>query len=233
MFNLISDPSALGQTYAAFIDKDKFLLFNYKATVSEDSAVLNIEYFTQEENQNQVHSEYQLLTEGVADSLPTLSLENKWIDSLVGYDVQGNRIPDPDLPAKQRYGISYRPRQSMFVDRKGILKTLITNVNAIMHKEAFADSLNFATLNSVDEKPSTLLNLYDTTVDSYIELLEVGTSRIKACKLRANIIDNEVNSIDILDPGFGYKISSPGFITEAINFPIVGLPPGCTATLSG
>jgi len=206
VFNLISDPSALGQTYAAFIDKDKFLLFNYKASVAEISAVLNVEYFTQEENQNQVHNEYQLLTEGVADSLPTTSLENKWIDSLIGYDRQGNRIPDPNLPAKQRYGISYRPRQSMFVDRKSILRTLITNVNAIMHKEAFADSLNFTTLNSVDSIPSSLLNLYDTTVDSYIELLEVGTSRIKQCNLRANIIDNEVNSIDILDAGFGYKI---------------------------
>ena len=54
---------------------------------------------------------------------------------------------------------------------------------------------------------SVLLNLYDTTADTYIDLLEVGTTRVKACKLRSNIIDNEVNSIDIIDPGFGYKIA--------------------------
>jgi len=207
VFNLINDPSALGQTYAAFIDTDKFLLFNYKSTVTEDYSLFNIEYYNSTEQQNQVHNEYQLLTEGVSDSLPSLSLENKWIDSLVGRDMQGNRIPASDLPEKQKYGIAFRPRQSMFVERRAILKTLITNINKVLHNEAFADSINFKTLNSVDAEPSVLLNLYDTTADTYIDLLEVGTTRVKACKLRSNIIDNEVNSIDIIDPGFGYKIA--------------------------
>ena len=115
VFNLINDPSALGQTYAAFIDTDKFLLFNYKSTVTEDYSLFNIEYYNSTEQQNQVHNEYQLLTEGVSDSLPSLSLENKWIDSLVGRDMQGNRIPASDLPEKQKYGIAFRPRLILLI----------------------------------------------------------------------------------------------------------------------
>ena len=73
---------------------------------------------------NSIHNEYQLLTEGVADSLPTETLEAKWIDSLVGYDLAGNIVPDASIPIKQRYGISFRPRQAMFKDRFSILKTV-------------------------------------------------------------------------------------------------------------
>ena len=65
----------------------------------------------------------------MSTSKPNKDLEEKWIDSLIGYDVQGNRIPDTNLPAKQRYGISYRPRQSMFVNRFEALKQTIERIN--------------------------------------------------------------------------------------------------------
>lgn len=202
----IRTPGSLGIAFIAIIDSDKFLAYNFDSVISSDTALLNIEYYKQSSKLNPIHREYQLLTDGVADSLPTLQLENKWIDSLVGEDSAGNRVPDPALPAKQKYGISYRPRQSMFVNRMAALKIAITSINNTLLIEPFADSINFENLNLVDLVPSSLLNLYDQVVDTEVDLINVGTVRTRRATLRANIVDGEIDTIDIIHPGFGYKV---------------------------
>ena len=72
-----------------------------------------------------------------------MKLENKWIDSLVGSDIAGNRVPDTDLSAKQKYGISYRPRQTMFVDRLLALQIVIEYINNILLNETFAETIEY------------------------------------------------------------------------------------------
>jgi len=204
---LIADPNSLGNTFTALIAKDKFLFYNYTSLVNENSTILNFEFYKNSPIRNEVHNEYQLITEDVADSVPTPKLERKMIDSLVGYDIQGNRVPDPDLPEKQKYGIKFRPRQSMFTDRRGILKIIIENANKVLQKQPFANIISFENLNLKDEQPSNLLRLYDTSVSNYIDLETVGTVRTKAGQLSVNIIDDEISSIDVVDPGFGYKVA--------------------------
>jgi len=203
--SLISNPLSGGVTYIALADADKFVLFNYTNIVSNDYAILNIEYYNNKDSKNAVHNEFTLLTENVEDSIPTDSLERKWLDSLIGYDLQGNRIPDTDLPAKQRYGIKFRPRQSMFVNKQTILKTVIKNINTVLLKEAFADVITYKNLNLVDEQPSEVLNLFDVAVETYIDLETVGTIRVKQAEISANIVDGEILSIDVIEPGFGYR----------------------------
>jgi hypothetical protein len=203
--SLITNPGGLGNTYIALADSDKLFLYNYRSIASDDTNILNIEFRNSSDKANPVHNEYQLLTEGDEDSLPTEKLERKWIDSLVGYDTQGNRVPDPDLSEKQRYGISYRPRQSMFIDRRQILGQLISRVNEVLSTKPFSDAINFTRLNSFDPIPSENLYLYDVKVTNIADLSAVGTQRLKRAQLFVNIIDNEVSSIDIIDPGFGYK----------------------------
>lgn len=204
--NLILSPESVNISYIALVDANKFITYNFKSIMASDTALLNIQYRKNLRSLTPIHNEYQLLTEGVADSLPIQKLENKWIDSLVGYDLQGNRVPDNNLPAKQRYGIEYRPRQSMFIDRIPALKILVENVNTILKKEAFADSIDFRNLNLVDEEPNAVLNLYDTTVDTLADLQTVGTVRVKQAVLQANIVNGELDTIDIIDPGFGYRV---------------------------
>jgi hypothetical protein len=203
---LISNPASSGTAFISLIGADQILTYNFDSILSSDTALLNIQYRKNLQSLNLIHNEYQLLTEGVADSLPTPSLENKWIDSLVGNDKSGNRVPDTKLPAKQKYGVQYRPRQSMFVDRLPILKTVVENVNTILRKEAFADTIDFSNLNLVDGIPNAVLNLYDSTVDTFIDLSAVGTVRTKQAILQANIVDGELDTVDIIDPGFGYRV---------------------------
>ena len=207
--NLILNPGSSGIAFIALVGEDKFITYNFQSLIASDTALLNFQFRNNLEVQVPVHSEYQLLTEGVSDSLPSEKLENKWFDSLVGRDIGGNRVPDDQLPDKQKYGISYRPRQSMFIDRILALRIVIEYVNAILKQEIFSDIIDFTNLNLVDITPSPELNLYDVEVDTEIDLQTVGTVRTKRAVLKGNLINGELDTIDIVDPGFGYKPKNP------------------------
>ena len=205
--SLINNPESGTVPFVSVVDKDTFLFWNLENLFESDRALVNIEYNREGVSLNPIHNEYQLLTEGVADSLPSESLETKWIDSLVGYDQSGNKVPDISIPEKQKYGLSFRPRQSMFVDRFEVLGSVIENINSILLTREFADILNYTNLNLVDRVPAEVLNEYDTSVDQYIDLQNVGTTRVKRPILSANIVDGAVDTITIVDPGFGYKVT--------------------------
>ena len=202
---LISNPAGSNLAFVALIESNKFLTYNFKTIMQSDTALLNLQISNSLESYRPIHNEYQLLTEGVADNLPSLKLENKWIDSLIGSDIAGNRIPDIDLPAKQKYGIQYRPRQSMFVDRLLALQIVIEYINDILLNETFAETIEYNNLNKVDAIPSAELNLYDIAVDTEIDLQTVGTTNTKHAVLHGNLINGELDTIDIIDPGYGYK----------------------------
>ena len=206
---LIENPSSDGTPILAIIDTDKFLTYNLSSVITGDSALINIEYYNSERRPNSTHSEYQLLTEGIADSLPSDALEQKWIDSLVGFNQAGNPVPDPTLLPKQRYGLAFRPIQTMFVDRGTALKIAIDRSNSILTTRPFADLIDFENLNEIESIPNPTLNLYDLTVDTFAELTEVGIVRISPAVLSANIVDGEIDTIDIIDPGFGYRTAPP------------------------
>lgn len=222
--NYINNPIGTGLPFIAAIDKNKFLAYNLPSLISSDTALLNVEYNDNVQNLNLSHKEYQLLTDGVADSLPSPSLERKWIDSLVGYDEEGNAIPDISIPERQRYGIKFRPRQSMFVDKAKALESTIKSINDILLIRPFADLSNIDKINDFDPKPSLLLNEYDLEVENLIDLEQVGTVKIKKAEFSVNIIDGEVDTIDIIDPGFGYR--NIPYIT------IEGTGSGATATVT-
>ncbi len=204
--SIIANPVGTGQPFIALIESSKFVLYNVKSVMSSDTALLNFKFKNDLESLRPIHSEYQLLTESVADSVPTVQLERKWIDSLVGTDTQGNRVPDTKLPAKQKYGLSFRPRQSMFIDRLMALKLVVTNINNVLSSQPFSDIIDFANFNDVDVVPDPVLNLYDTTVDTDLDLQAVGTVRTKKAVLRANLVDGELDTVDIIEPGFGYRV---------------------------
>lgn len=223
--SLINNPGGSGTAFISLIAADKFLAYNFDSIMSVDTALLNIQYRKNKKQLVPVHSEYQLLTEGVADSLPAVKLESKWIDSLVGNDSAGNKVPDPKLAAKQQYGLSFRPRQSMFVSRLPAVETAITNINSILLKEPFADLINFSNLNLVDNAPAAVLNLYDVLVNTDADLITVGTARVRPAILQANIIDGEIDTIDVVDSGFGYKV------TPTVEFEGTGVGAKATAVI--
>ena len=223
----ISNPAGTGIAFIALIDSDKLLAYNFDGIIAEDTALINIQYHKKDKELNPIHNEYQLLTEGVADSLPAERLEAKWIDSLAGQDIAGNRVPDSALPAKQKYGLSFRPRQSMFINRITALRSVVENINSVLKLEPFADLINFDNLNLVDAAPSEVLNQYDTAVDVYEDLIAVGTTRVRMAVLNVNLVNGEVDTIDIVDKGFGYKPK------ELVNSLVPGVYVGPPVTIQG
>jgi hypothetical protein len=205
----ILTPASSGMPFVSFISSSRILAFNFENYLPSNESLLNIKFYKNTDAINLVHNEYMLLTEGDASSVPNRALEDKWIDSLIGYDSIGNKVPNPDLAPKQRYGISYRPRQSMFVNRTEALKIFVTDINTILKTQPFAETLDFTNLNSVDEIPNKALNLYDIQLQTYAELSTLNVARIKPAVLRANLIDGVISSVDIVDAGFGYRVTPP------------------------
>jgi hypothetical protein len=205
--SIIIDPAAVGLVYAAPISHRAFLLYNADRFISSDSVLVNF-LFNEELNVrlNNVHNEYEFLCEGRANSIPTEKLERKWIDSLIGFDAVGNRVPDNTLSEKEKYGLSFRPRQSMFVNRQPALKSTILYINEILKKQSFVDLTDLSDFNSKDEIPSAILNEYDVAVDTLIDRDNVGIARIKKAIISVNIVDGEISTADILEKGYGYKV---------------------------
>jgi hypothetical protein len=203
--SLIENPAGSNLPIISFIDKDKFLVYNFDSLLSNNESYINIQYKKKDVELNSIHSEYQLITEGQADSLPNEALERKWIDSLVGFDQQGNAVPDIFLSDKQKYGIAFRPRQTMFVNREKILKIVIDNINSVLESKPFADTINFTNLNLTDPLPAEQLNEYDVAVDTNLDLEQIGTARIRQAVLEPFLVDGELESIQIIDSGFGYR----------------------------
>lgn len=205
----ITSPISSGVPFVGFISQDRILAYNFEKYLPSADSALNIKFNNFNKNINLTHHEYALLTEGQPDSVPPSQLEQKWVDSLIGYDQAGNKVPDPNLSSKQKYGINFRPRQSMFVDRSTALKIFVNDVNDILKQKPFAETLDFVNLNSIDEIPNEALKLYDVTVDTYAELITINVARVRPALLRANLVDGEIESIDIIDSGFGYRVPPP------------------------
>lgn len=203
--NLIASPELSGTPLIGLTSDRSMICYNIQPIINANTCILNIQFNKQSRGNNLEHREYQLLTEGVADSLPSAQLERKWIDSLVGFDIQGNAVPDPALPDGKKYGIAYRPRQSMFVDRQTALSVVVHNVNSILLTQPFADLINFKNLELIDTIPDITSRLYDVVVETEIDLTTVGTAKLRPAALQAIITNGAITSVIVVDAGFGYK----------------------------
>ena len=200
----IESPNLAGIPYAAIIDVDKISLYNLSSVLNTDEFLVNVQFYNQDKTLNLTHNEYQLLSENT-NSYPNEILENKWIDSIIGEDIAGQSVPDRRLPEKLRYGISSRPRQGMFVNRNNAVNLAIEFINNKLMTKPFAEDINFDTLNDYDRAPSEIKRLYDEVKETDAELRFVATSKLKTAVLKANIVNGHINTVDIIDGGYGYK----------------------------
>jgi hypothetical protein len=176
----------------------------------------------------------------------------------------------------------------MFVNRTKALEITISNINTVLSKEPFSDTIDFYNLNLTDEIPKYIRNksdspktsqtatlngsskillsqtnskiaigqqvlgdsippftyvvaiggennteltlsntiidrttqilffydpvdtgLYDKIVDTYIDLTTVSTLRIRPAILKANVVNGRIDSVDIVDHGYGYTVIPP------------------------
>lgn len=201
---LIEDPKSYGLKYLSVLGPDSISLTNFKSNLINERIFLNISY---NRNNSDVgkHTEWALIQENNQYSNPPALLEKKLIDSLLGKDSLGNLVPDPSLPARSRYGIEIRPRQSMFVNRMEALRNLIDYTNTILEQNLTRGYISFVNLDSKEEIPDILLGEYDEIYEDIEGRDTVITNNFVRAQLSCVITNGRISSVIINNPGYGYK----------------------------
>ena len=133
--DMITTPASQGIPYAAFLSPSTVGVWNVAKYLSASDVALSINYDAHK-NDNLIHSEYALVQEDNPNSAVPRKIIRKIVDSLCGQDSVGNAVPDTSLPTAEKYGIGFRPRQSIFVDQQAALKLLVQNFNNIFAETA-------------------------------------------------------------------------------------------------
>jgi hypothetical protein len=170
----IKNPQSQGVPYAMILRNDTVALYNVNSALTGQNSVIHLG--SRSTNAGLIHSEYSLVQEGNPQSQIPTRIERKLIDSLAGQDVAGNPVPDPALTPAQAYGISIRPRQSMFINRALALSNYITMVNSKLLTYPVIERKLMTTLNSEEAVPATDTGTYSQAVSTRAELDYVDTA---------------------------------------------------------
>lgn len=203
--NLIRDPKGQGYRFAALLSNDRFVLYNCQSLYKDQDIVLHVDYYTLPDQEQNIHTQYQIISQGLDTSEPSENIAQKWIDSLVGYDVQGRHVPDYNLTAREKYGINYQPRQSWFVNRHEALKQVIERANVVLKENIMVDDFDFTRLTSQELAPTPYSREYDVIIDTIDELQFVGTAKARPAVIDLIISEGTVTRARIIDRGRSYK----------------------------
>ena len=201
--SLISDPIGYGYPCIALTGTDSFSLVNVKNLLDDTNVILNVQYWIIEDQTKNAHSQWKIVSEHINTIIP-IEVEEKWISSLVGKDTQNRILPDPKLPAKLKYGIESRPRQSMFVNRIEALKQLIERVNSVLSKRLIVDDYDLTDLSLSQNYPSNITGEWDVRIDTEEELRFIGTVKLQIAELVPVIESGRIVDVEITSRGFGY-----------------------------
>tara|TARA_R110001592_G_scaffold6330_5_gene34124 strand:- start:10550 stop:28219 length:17670 start_codon:yes stop_codon:yes gene_type:complete len=129
---LLADPIGQGLPLISFISDTSFVLSNASSIIKEDEQNLQINLSKNLNPIGQKHNAWKLLREGDNNSIIPLDLGNKLIDSLCGVDASGKTVPDPLLSEVEKYGVAFRPRQTMFGNIKDARRELAYTLNGLL-----------------------------------------------------------------------------------------------------
>jgi hypothetical protein len=165
----IESPRSSGIPYVAALNASTVAIYNGLEYISAADTILHIGYDRQYNNDN-IHTEYQLIAAGRPDAFLNATLYRKLQDSLCGVDSRGAVVPDPFLSPAERYGVQFRPRQSMFVNRFTALQNYLERANKVLKQYPITESRSFGLLNSTEPEPSASSGAWNTRLANIEEL---------------------------------------------------------------
>ena len=173
----IANPRVSNEPFAAVINSSAIAIYNAQSLITS-STNLVVEYKNITKPQL-THSEWTMFDDGT-DLGIAVEFINKLNDSLTGQDSSGRIVPDPMLPIGQKYGMSIRPRQSLFNDQYTARKLYIEEINSICQKYPMVftrgDAVN--ALNNFDPIPTS--DMYKNSVANITELGYLDKNTYKA-----------------------------------------------------
>ena len=187
----IQEPKASGISYIAPINSSTIAIYNGLDDIIASDTIISVE-FDQSLTEANVHTEYELIAQGQDDAFLSDNLYRKLQDSFCGVDTFGNNVPDANLNYAQRYGVQFRPRQSMFVDRFLALKNYIQRANDVFALYPITESRSFVLLNSAEPEPTVASGEWNLRVAN-LEIL--GFQNIYAVPLgyKYLVVTNSLN----------------------------------------
>lgn len=165
----IENPRTSGIPFIAGIDASTVAIYNGLQYLSAADTILHIDY-DREANDDNIHTEFKLIAEGRPESFLDDNLYRKLQDSFAGVNTTGAKVPDPLLSPPERYGVQFRPRQSMFVDRFLALQNYLTYANRVLKNYPIVETRSFSLLNSSEPRPSATSGEWNAEVATIQEL---------------------------------------------------------------
>lgn len=162
----ILNPRDQGIPYLALVAPNSLVIYNTIDNLRSNKIILHLD-LSKSKSENLIHSEFQLIQEGNGIQTFPKRIIDKLKDSLAGFDAQGEAVPDVSLNVQDRYGLSVKPRQSMFVNRISALRTFVETVNDILYQYPILLITTPTTLYAEDPVPTTG---FDVQLDSASQL---------------------------------------------------------------
>jgi len=170
---IIDNPKTYGLKYLSVIKDNAIIAYNIAGDLEDRDTILHINYDVIK-NSNVLHSEYQLVAEGDPQSIINDKIYNKFVDSLSGTNAQGDAVPQRTLSTAERYGVLYRPRQTMFVDKDTAVELFVTFCNEVFAKYQVANQFDLGTISSAEPIPGEQSGEWDESVNTYAELTYIN-----------------------------------------------------------
>ncbi len=126
--------------------ESSFIIGNFDNVSTGKEFVIQINYQLSSEIDR--YEEWILIKENTKQDIPDL-LWKKLKASLTGYDEMGQIVPNPNLNNSEKYGISIRPRQTMFKDLATARHNFVDIVNSVFSSR---DILSFIDVDTSDWK---------------------------------------------------------------------------------
>ena len=159
----ILDPRSSGIPYIAALNASTIAIYNAQNLINATNTILNVSY-SRKLTDAVVHQEYQIITDGIAKSFLNTQLYRKFVDSLSGINSSGDNVPDPMLSPGMRFGVQFRPRQSMFADRFTALENYLGRANTVLAQYPITEIRSFNLLKSAQPIPPANSGAWDFEV---------------------------------------------------------------------
>ena len=181
----MTNPTFDGIPWFAPISTNSIIVSGIEQLLTNKDSVMQINYnFTQTDVN--FHREWILSRDGDEKDVPTDRFWNKMRDSIVGFDVNNDLVPDPLLEESRKYGNFIRPRQTWFVDREAAIPVFIDAINDYLINECIVDERPniFDNLNNVSTPPveyvsgTPAVNEYDFHVSDNTERDALATNSV-------------------------------------------------------
>ena len=165
----IENPRSSGIPYIALLDANTIAIYNGLEFLSATDTIIHVEYDREYTNDN-IHTEYELIGQDNPDAFLSAGLYRKLQDSFCGVNSNGAAVPDTTLSPAEQYGVQFRPRQSMFLNRYAALDNYLTYANTVLKFYPTTENKRFILLNSSEPQPTLASGEWNMRVANFAEL---------------------------------------------------------------